>query len=58
MEDLNLQLVRDRAREFRNLLVHRYWSVRDDLVLRYARENLGDFEAFLESVGRYARIEA
>lgn len=37
---------------FRNLLVHRYWEVDRDRVLRYARENLNDFEAFLAAVGR------
>lgn len=37
---------------FRNLLVHRYWEIDEARVLRYARENLGDFEAFLEAVGR------
>jgi len=35
---------------FRNLLVHRYWQVDPTQVLRYARENLGDFEAFLTTV--------
>jgi uncharacterized protein YutE (UPF0331/DUF86 family) len=37
---------------FRNLLVHRYWVVEPERVLRYARENLGDFEAYLVAVGR------
>jgi uncharacterized protein YutE (UPF0331/DUF86 family) len=37
---------------FRNLLVHRYWEIEAERVLRYARENLGDFEAFLAAVGR------
>ena len=35
---------------FRNLLVHRYWEVDSVRVLGYARENLGDFEAFLAAV--------
>ena len=38
---------------FRNLLVHRYWEVDPQRVLRYARENLGDFERFLEQLGRW-----
>ncbi len=38
---------------FRNILVHRYWQVQPERVLRYARENLGDFEAFLRSVGQF-----
>ena len=37
---------------FRNLLVQRYWEVDPERVLRYARGNLTDFEAFLGSVGR------
>lgn len=37
---------------FRNLLVHRYWEVDPVRVLRYARENLGDFEDLLGAVGR------
>jgi uncharacterized protein YutE (UPF0331/DUF86 family) len=37
---------------FRNPLVHRYWETDSERVLRYARENLGDFEAFLTAVGR------
>jgi uncharacterized protein YutE (UPF0331/DUF86 family) len=36
---------------FRNLLVHRYWEVDPGRVLRYARENLGDFEAYLQAIG-------
>jgi uncharacterized protein YutE (UPF0331/DUF86 family) len=38
---------------FRNILVHRYWQVEPERVLRYARENLGDFEAFLRDVGQF-----
>jgi uncharacterized protein YutE (UPF0331/DUF86 family) len=37
---------------FRNLLVHRYWEKDPARVLHYARENLGDFEAYLAAVGR------
>jgi uncharacterized protein YutE (UPF0331/DUF86 family) len=37
---------------FRNMLVHRYWEIQPERVLRYSRENLGDFEAFLAAVGR------
>jgi len=40
-----------RMARFRNLLVHRYWEVDPEQVLRYARENLGDFEAYLGAVG-------
>ncbi|MGQ9626280.1 MAG: type VII toxin-antitoxin system HepT family RNase toxin [Anaerolineae bacterium] len=47
-DDLAGRLVR--MSRFRNLLVHRYWEVEPARVLRYARENLGDFEDFLEAV--------
>jgi uncharacterized protein YutE (UPF0331/DUF86 family) len=35
---------------FRNLLVHRYWDVDPTRVLAYARQNLGDFEAYLRAI--------
>lgn len=38
---------------FRNILVHRYWQVEPERVLRYARENLEDFEGFLQNVGQF-----
>lgn len=38
---------------FRNLLVHQYWQVDPTRVLTYARENLGDFEAYLMAVEQY-----
>jgi uncharacterized protein YutE (UPF0331/DUF86 family) len=38
---------------FRNLLVHQYWQVDPTRVLAYARENLGDFEAYLAAVDQY-----
>jgi uncharacterized protein YutE (UPF0331/DUF86 family) len=47
-EDLAARLVR--MVRFRNLLVHQYWKVDPAKVLAFARENLGDFDAFLESV--------
>ena len=40
---------------FRNLLVHRYWEVDPVRVLSYAREDLGDFEAFLAAVEGFVR---
>ena len=42
---------------FRNLLVHRYWQIEPKLVLRYAQENLGDFEAFLAAVSQLLASE-
>lgn len=35
---------------FRNLLVHRYWDVDATRVLAYARQNLGDFDAYLKAI--------
>lgn len=40
---------------FRNLLVHRYWTVEPQRVLQIARTNLGDFEEFLRQVGGWLR---
>ena len=40
-----------RMARFRNLLVHRYWEVDPSRVLAYAREDLGDFEAYLGAIG-------
>jgi len=37
----------------RNLIVHRYWETDPRRVLTYARENLGDFEAYLAAIERY-----
>jgi uncharacterized protein YutE (UPF0331/DUF86 family) len=48
-DELTARLVR--MSRFRNLLVHRYWEVKPAQVLHYARENLGDFEAYLQAVG-------
>jgi len=38
---------------FRNLLVHRYWQVDDQQVLRIAREEVTDLLEFLRQVGEY-----
>ena len=40
---------------FRNLLVHRYWEIDPVRVLGYAREDLGDFEAFLAAVEGFVK---
>lgn len=48
LTDRLIQMVR-----FRNILVHRYWQIEPERVLRYARENLEDFEDFLRGVGQY-----
>ncbi len=43
---------------FRNILVHRYWNADPQRVLRYARENLGDFEAYNEQIARFIARQA
>jgi len=54
-EDLKIRLMR--MARFRNLLVHVYARVDDGEVHRIIRENLGDLERYLASVGRYLKAE-
>jgi len=54
-EDLKIRLMR--MARFRNLLVHVYAPVDDGEVHRVIRENLGDLERYLASVGRYLKAE-
>lgn len=42
---------------FRNLLVHLYSRVDDREVHRIIRDNLGDFDEYLASIGRYLKAE-
>jgi uncharacterized protein YutE (UPF0331/DUF86 family) len=42
---------------FRNLLVHVYARVDDAQVYRVLQEDLGDFDRYLESVGRYLKAD-
>ena len=37
---------------FRNILVHRYWEVDEKKVYQYAKENLVDFEKFIEIISK------
>ena len=48
--------LREMAR-FRNILVHRYWEIEDKKILEYARNNLEDFDRFLESIIVYLGIK-
>lgn len=43
--------------KFRNLLVHLYARVDDARVYHVIREDLGDFDRYLASLGRYLRAE-
>lgn len=54
-DDLTARLVR--MARFRNLLVHLYAKVDDGEVYRIIRENLGDFDRYVASVGRYLSAE-
>jgi uncharacterized protein YutE (UPF0331/DUF86 family) len=46
-----------RMARFRNLLVHLYARVNDAEVHRVIREDLGDLERYLSSVGRYLKAD-
>lgn len=35
---------------FRNILVHRYWQIKDQKILDYAKNSLGDFDQFLKVI--------
>ena len=39
-----------RMRGFRNILVHRYGRVKDELVYKVLTENLGDFDKFINEI--------
>lgn len=54
-DELTTRLVR--MARFRNLLVHLYARVDDAEVYRVIRENLVDFDRYLESVGCYLKAE-
>lgn len=45
-----------RMARFRNMLVHRYWQVDSGQVLRFARENVSDFETYLQAVAEIAGL--
>jgi uncharacterized protein YutE (UPF0331/DUF86 family) len=53
--DLKTRLVR--MARFRNLLVHVYAKVDDAQVHRVIQEDLGDFDRYLHSVGRYLEAD-
>ncbi len=55
--DLDLGTRLMRMSRFRNLLVHLYARVNDGEVHRVIREDLGDLERYLASVGRYLKAE-
>lgn len=54
-DDLRARLAR--MARFRNLLVHLHARVDDGEVYRLIHEDLGDFDRYLASVGRYLKAE-
>ena len=50
-DDLRRRLVK--MARFRNLLVHLYWRIDNAEIYRVIAEDLGDFDEYLLSVGRY-----
>jgi uncharacterized protein YutE (UPF0331/DUF86 family) len=41
--------------DFRNSLIHRYWSISDEKLLSLTRENLGDFDVFVQAIENYLK---
>ncbi|MEO0094326.1 MAG: DUF86 domain-containing protein [candidate division WOR-3 bacterium] len=41
--------------DFRNSLVHRYWTISDESLLSFVRENYKSFLNFIEEVERYIK---
>ena len=37
---------------FRNLLIHKYWNIDEKKVYYFAKNNLSDFEKFIEAIKR------
>ena len=36
--------------KFRNKLIHRYWEINDQLIFKYAQEDLNDFIKFMKTI--------
>jgi len=41
--------------DFRNSLIHRYWIISDEKLLSLTRENLGDFDVFVQAIEDYLK---
>jgi uncharacterized protein YutE (UPF0331/DUF86 family) len=41
--------------DFRNSLIHRYWVIADEKLLALTRENIGDFDDFIQAVESYVK---
>jgi len=55
--EADLRIRMSKMARFRNLLVHLYWKVDDREVLRAIRENLQDFDSYLDAIGRYLQAK-
>ncbi len=44
-----------RMARFRNVLVHRYWRIDDELVFEIMKNNTKDLEEFVRAVGEYVK---
>lgn len=41
--------------DFRNSLIHRYWVISDDKLLKLIRKNYKDFENFIQEIENYVK---
>ncbi|MBS3141731.1 DUF86 domain-containing protein [Candidatus Woesearchaeota archaeon] len=48
--DKNTQNILIKMKGFRNILVHRYGEIEDELVFEFLNENLSDFDKFKEEI--------
>jgi len=42
-----------KAASLRNIIIHKYWAIDDLKVFKSAKENIGDFEEFLEQINTF-----
>ena len=45
-------------KKFRNVLVHRYVEIQDEIVYHHATSNIGDFEEFRKEIKAYLKKSA
>lgn len=44
--------------DFRNSLIHRYWTVKDDILIKNCREGCTDFQKFIDEIEGFLKKEA
>lgn len=52
-EDLAKRLIQ--MANFRNLLIHHYYRIKDEKIIRYARQDLEDFNDFIIAVSNFSK---